>query len=47
MTLSVTGVDTVGTPEYRVRTLYSYDGQRAEDLCVSSFWPPARYLLTL
>ena len=47
MTLSVTRVDTVGIPEYRVRTLYSYDGQRAEDLCVSSFWPPALYLLTL
>jgi hypothetical protein len=26
----------LGIAEYRVRTLYPYDGQRAEDLCVSS-----------
>jgi hypothetical protein len=33
--------------EYRVRTLYPYDCQRAEDLCSSSFRPPTCYLLTL
>jgi hypothetical protein len=36
-----------GTAEYRVRTLYPYDGQRAEDLCESSFRPLAHYLLVL
>ena len=34
-------------PEYRVRTLYPYDGQRAEDLCASSFRHPARHLIAL
>lgn len=34
-----------GIAEYRVRTLYPYDGQRAEDLCVSSS-PLSRLLLT-
>ena len=36
---------TFGTAEYRVRSLYPYDGQRAEDLCESFCWPPAHYLL--
>lgn len=31
--------------EYRVRTLYPYDGLRVEDLCGLSSWPPAHYLL--
>lgn len=38
---------TVGITEYRVRTLYPYDGQRAEDLCASSFRHPACHLLAL
>jgi hypothetical protein len=38
---------TVGIPEYRVRTLYPYDGQRAEDLCALSFRHTARHLLAL
>lgn len=37
-------LNTVGTPEYRVRTLYPYDGQRAEELCTSSFRHSVRHL---
>jgi len=36
-----------GIAEYRVRTLYPYDGLRAEDLCASSSRPHSCYLLAL